>query len=483
MAQYTTEMVDFGKGYQNAAGPSPSTQTVDHRMSKKTILKNVVVVSFGFLFLFTSFQSLSNLQSSLNKDDGLGTGGLAIVYGALVVSCMFFPAFIVGQLGCKWTVALSMICYIVYMAANFYAVWGTMAVASVIVGLGAAPLWSAKCTYLTQTAVWYAKHTGATEDDVINRFFGFFFMVFQTSQVWGNLISSTVFSQRPENETIPTTEELARCGAAFDPTAPSNNNTNLARPPIEKVYIVCGIYIACSCVAFFIIAGLLDQIKLDKDKDIAKEDRKLSVNLLVATFRHWWNSPYQKLLMPLTIYSGIEQAFITGDYTKSFISCTLGIWNVGYVMICYGVVDAICSFTFGRLVQYVGHIPFFILAFLVHGGTLITLLLWQPDPDRVYLFYIFAALWGMGDAVIQTQINALYGYLFTKNTEAAFANYRLWESVGFILAFGYSAYLETRIKMYMAIGWLVLGMMMYCLVEIGDRMSKKSSHDIIKTKL
>ena len=46
---------------------------------------------------------------------------------------------------------------------------------------------------------------------------------------------------------------------------------------------------------------------------------------------------------------------------QSYISCSIGIWNVGFVMICYGVVDATCSFTFGRLVQYVGHIPFFIL--------------------------------------------------------------------------------------------------------------------------
>lgn len=48
---------------------------------------------------------------------------------------------------------------------------------------------------------------------------------------------------------------------------------------------------------------------------------------------------------------------------------------------------------------------FFIAAFLLHGGVQITLMLWVPDPERVYLFYIFAALWGMGDAVIQTQIN------------------------------------------------------------------------------
>lgn len=44
-------------------------------------------------------------------------------------------------------------------------------------------------------------------------------------------------------------------------------------------------------------------------------------------------------------------------------------------------------------------------AFLVHGGLQITFLLWRPDPDTVVLFYVFAALWGMGDAVIQTQIN------------------------------------------------------------------------------
>jgi len=29
----------------------------------------------------------------------------------------------------------------------------------------------------------------------------------------------------------------------------------------------------------------------------------------------------------------------------------------------------------------------------------------MPNPDQEYMFYIFAALWGMGDAVIQTQIN------------------------------------------------------------------------------
>ena len=173
--------LDFEKA-TTSIDPISMGQQGAPKMSKARIIKNLLVVSLGFLCLFTSFQSLSNLQSSLNKEDGLGVGGLATIYGALVISCMFLPPFIIARLGCKWTVAFSMLCYILYMAANFYAVWGTIIPGAVILGLGAAPLWSAKCTYLTQTGVWYSKQTGEVEDDIINRFFGVFFMIFQSSK-------------------------------------------------------------------------------------------------------------------------------------------------------------------------------------------------------------------------------------------------------------------------------------------------------------
>lgn len=40
------------------------------RKEKFQIIKNVIIISGGFLFLFTAFQSLQNLQSSLNADKG-----------------------------------------------------------------------------------------------------------------------------------------------------------------------------------------------------------------------------------------------------------------------------------------------------------------------------------------------------------------------------------------------------------------------------
>ena len=70
-------------------------------------------------------------------------------------------------------------------------------------------------------------------------------------------------------------------------------------------------------------------------------------------------------------------------------------------------------------------------------------------------------------------ILALYGFLWTSNPEAAFANYRLWESLGFIITFASQGYLCTHIKLYICFGFLCFGMWNYAVVEIFYRERKK----------
>lgn len=106
----------------------------ERKKEKRKITKNVFVISFGFLFLFTAFQSLQNLQSSLNKDEGLGLASLCVIYAALILSCIFVPPFVIGRLGCKWTLVLSMTGYVLYTVSNYYARWGTLIPASIIIG-------------------------------------------------------------------------------------------------------------------------------------------------------------------------------------------------------------------------------------------------------------------------------------------------------------------------------------------------------------
>jgi hypothetical protein len=51
---------------------------------------------------------------------------------------------------------------------------------------------------------------------------------------------------------------------------------------------------------------------------------------------------------------------------------------------------------------------------------------WTPNSDNSYFLFLIALVWGLADAVWQTQINAFYGVIFQSKQEAAFSNYRLW---------------------------------------------------------
>ncbi|XP_070206224.1 protein unc-93 homolog A-like [Littorina saxatilis] len=186
-------------------------------------MKNTVAVSFSFLFLFTSFQSLSNLQTSLNMESEIGSQSLLAIYTSLIVSCIFLPKFVIAHFGCKWTIPVSMLLYTLYMVANIFPKRWLMILTGIGVGIGGGPLWSAKCTYLTQIGIWYADLTNQSEDAVINKLFGFFFMLFQTSQVWGNLISSTVLNEPPASNVIANTTVM--CGAEFSPPTTANEDT------------------------------------------------------------------------------------------------------------------------------------------------------------------------------------------------------------------------------------------------------------------
>ena len=119
---------------KNSEMQTPQVQIPDEQAEKKSIIKNLLIVSSAFLLLFTAFQSLSNLQSSLNKDEGLGLASLSVIYAALIVSCMFVPPLVINKLGCKWTIAASMVCYCTYTIANFYSSWYTLIPASLLLG-------------------------------------------------------------------------------------------------------------------------------------------------------------------------------------------------------------------------------------------------------------------------------------------------------------------------------------------------------------
>uniref|UniRef100_F7I3W6 Protein unc-93 homolog A n=1 Tax=Callithrix jacchus TaxID=9483 RepID=F7I3W6_CALJA len=383
-------------------------------------LRNVLVVSFGFLFLFTAYGGLQSLQSSLYSEEGLGVTALSTLYGGMLLSSMFLPPLLIQRLGCKGTILLSMCGYVAFSVGNFFASWYTLIPTSILLGLGAAPLWSAQCTYLTIMGNTRAEKAGKRGQDGVTQCFGIFFLIFQSSGVWGNLISSLVLGQTPSQ--------------------------------------------GSGVLAVLMVAAFLEPARDVQHQRGGEKKSPPFWSTLLSTFR-LYRDKRLCLLILLPLYSGLQQGFLSGEYTRSYVTCALGIQFVGYVMICFSAADALCSVLCGKVSQYAGRVALYVLGAVTQLSCIIALLLWRPRADQLALFFVFSGLWGVADAVWQTQNNALYGVLFERSKEAAFANYRLWEALGFVTAFGYSTFLCVHVKLYILLGVLSLTMAAYGIVE------------------
>ena len=268
--------------------------------SKEKILKNLFVIGLAWIFLFTAFQAMANLQSSLNSDEGLGTASLSTIYVTLVVSCVFLPPLVCEKLGLKWAIVASQCMYLLYIAANVYPKYYTLLPSAVLLGIGAGPLWTAKCTYLTEIAGFYSHLSQESAEIVVNRFFGLFFTMFQTSQIFGNRISSSVLKpELDENKNVPMLSERL-CGAADCPSLAGSGEAKIKRPQLDTVYTLCAIYLMLAFTSIALIVTFLDSYKSTPRSGVAKV-KKTGCELLASTVNQLRNK-YQLLIIPLTLW-------------------------------------------------------------------------------------------------------------------------------------------------------------------------------------
>ena len=64
----------------------------------------------------------------------------------------------------------------------------------------------------------------------------------------------------------------------------------------------------------------------------------------------------------------------------------------------------------------------------------------------------------------------MYGVFFADNQEAAFSNYRLWESLGFVIAFAYANFLCIKVKLIILLVVLIISLVGYFIAEYINQM-------------
>ncbi|KAJ8538370.1 hypothetical protein K7X08_014910 [Anisodus acutangulus] len=265
-----------------------------------------------------------NLESTINTEGNLGTISLGILYLSFML-CSIFASLVVRKLGSKNALILGITGYWLFVAANLMPNWYTMVPASLYLGFAASIIWVGQGTYLTSTAHSHANDHSLNEAVIIGKFNGVFWGMFALHQFVGNLITLALMRDGEGGSTSGTT--------------------------VLFLVFVCTITLGAILMCFL--------SKRTGKEETGLQDSSASFVSSVATLFKSIITLLQDirmlLVIPLTAYSGLQQAFVWAEFTKYIVKPTMGESGVGGAMAVYGFFDAICSlvaghFTFGLLI-------------------------------------------------------------------------------------------------------------------------------------
>ena len=136
---------------------------------------------------------------------------------------------------------------------------------------------------------------------------------------------------------------------------------------------------------------------------------------VTLTGRHLVRNHRAKMLIPFSIFSGLQVTFILEAFTAGYVACTFGVAWVGLVMVFYGMTNSIFSMAIGFLSSVVGRLPIIFFGFFL-SLTMIMLLLFEvitPDPAAIELVITIAITWALSDSCAKTMNISIHGELFS----------------------------------------------------------------------
>lgn len=195
----------------NSLGLQRETETPVSELSSNvpsvvifTFRKNLVFLCISFIMMFSVFRAIQNLQSSINTKDHLGIISMGCLHGTMFLTCLWAPSMI-NRVSAKWALVCGMFSFLTWTGANFYPKFYTLIPTAVFSGCGQGILWTAEVSYILKLAFDSSKITKNGIDKQVFRFHGIFLACFQTTHIWGNLLSSLIFQhfevpQEPDYE-------------------------------------------------------------------------------------------------------------------------------------------------------------------------------------------------------------------------------------------------------------------------------------------
>ncbi|PRP74058.1 hypothetical protein PROFUN_08682 [Planoprotostelium fungivorum] len=366
-------------------------------------LINLLWLSFGFFLSFSAFNGTSNILTSIDVNVGFNTS--AILYAAFCFGSLFLSTSFISLCGPKWSVFLGAFCYTLFQAANLKGTAEYMYPSAVLLGLGASVLWAAQGSYVTLAAANYALNRGHPADSSQGIFQGIFFGVFQCNQVVGNLISGFIFLY------------VTGDGATH-----------------TLFYVYLGIS-GAGLIFLFLLRAETNPLMDIRLTVLSEADSDETVLKRVSAVAGIHLDRKMLIMIPILYYNGLEQGFITGDFTANTKEQRSREW-VGFSMAVFGVVNAVSSVLAGRAIRSYGKIV--VAAGTVAHGFLLAFVIYVHRfgdfkalyADHLWVLFVLAAAAGVGDAVWTTYPNTEIGTLFSDRIMPGYSTMKLWNSLG-----------------------------------------------------
>ncbi|XP_055904072.1 UNC93-like protein MFSD11 [Eupeodes corollae] len=428
---------------------------------------NVLILGFGFMFVFTSFQTMGNIEKtildSIAAEDttfkGDGYTSLAVIYAAFAISNWLAPSFL-SFTGPRCAMLVGSLTYTLFMVVFLWPKTWLLYLASAVLGTGASITWTGQGTYL-------ARCSNPTN---ISRNSGIFWALLQCSMFLGNLF---VYFQFQDKSTIDA----------------------------ETRQLVIGVLIAVSILGIAFLAALRS-VEDNSTSDRELQEVKSGFGSALYAMKSAGELFVTKDMLLLSVaffYTGLELSFFSGVYGAS-IGFTAAIAEtpkeiVGLAGICIGAGEVLGGGLFGLLgsktTRY-GRDPIVIVGYIIHLISFFLIFLNLPnsapfqsttdisylDPPKPWLALLCAFLLGFGDACFNTQIYSMLGGVFVKNSVGAFALFKFTQSVAAATSFFYSPYLGLRAQLSILVVFGTIGTACFCVVEWAAKKRTKSNNSV-----
>ncbi|XP_014911891.1 UNC93-like protein MFSD11 [Poecilia latipinna] len=403
---------------------------------------NVVVLGVGFLFIFTAFTTCGNVEQtvvkSLNNSSFSGSGyhSLGIIYGVFSFSNLLAPT-VVTVIGAKLTMFLSGLLYSGYIAVFITPSTWSFYLTSVLIGVGAALLWTAQGHFLVENS----------EASTINRNTGLFWGLLQCSMLFGNLYIYLDW----------------------------NGKSEISDSSRRNIFLFLLVSSILGTLSFLVLRTSHHEEELQSEEEgqsllSARAMYKNRANTALQdtktefqTILHLLKTKTIMLLSPCMVYSGLELSFYSGVYgtcigaTAHFGEAAKGLIGISGIVV--GIGEIVGGGLFGLLcknsrfrrtsVVFLGMVVHFIASYLIFlnipdDAPVVVESTTKKNPflsPSASIALLCSFLLGLGDSCFNTQLYSILGYVYAEQSTPAFAIFKFIQSVSAAAAFFYSGYL------------------------------------------